>query len=196
MISEPETDTTVNTADTVNTKSICKALKLMRGTKLERESSQDRRQRRKEAARKRKEADEILANKAKLYSVEPTLSLNSIASLKKQAMAKYIEKSIKERNERYGEMITQSTTVSHNTKLGFDQAYIKQIVHEEQHIIDSGIDTKKALAETHREDRERYKSARQKAADKKREEREEKRAFYAKQKADREMRNIHMPINS
>lgn len=64
MISEPETDMTVNTADTINTKSICKALKLMRGTKLERESSKDRKQRRKEAARKRKEADEILANKS------------------------------------------------------------------------------------------------------------------------------------
>ena len=96
---------------------------------------------------------------------------------------------IQERNDKYGEILIAPTTVSKNSKLGVSPEYIKQIVMEEQHLIDSGIDMKKAMALTHREDRERYKSAREKQADAKREERRLAKEFYARQASER----IHMP---
>jgi hypothetical protein len=123
-----------------------------------------------------------------LYSAKPDLNLNSIASLKKQAIAKYTEKCIKERNDRYGDNLIAQATVSKHSKLGVSNELIRQIVDEEQDLIDSGIDIAKAMAMTHQEDRLRYRSAREKFAERKHKTAQEKvQQIYGKQASSRAM---------
>lgn len=96
-----------------------------------------------------------------------------------------------ERNDRYGDL-TISTGSSHN-KLSVSQDYIQDIVREEQEILDSGINVSAAMALTHKNDRERYKSARQNLAELKKQRRRDAREFYEKQASEKSLREIHMP---
>jgi hypothetical protein len=91
---------------------------------------------------------------------------------------------IQERNNRHGELMFATTPVSAHSKIGVSAELIRQIVQEEQEIMDSGIDVEAAMAQTHREDRERYKSAREKLADQRREDKIYEKEFFKKQAAD------------
>ena len=103
---------------------------------------------------------------------------------------------LQERSERYTDLIL-SANIKKDRKFGFNMEVVEQIVEEEQEIIDRGIDINTAMALVHKEDKERYKSAREKYEEKKKEEARERKAkaeLLKKREADRESREIHMPI--